>query len=398
MPQMINTNVASLNAQRNLNSSQGSLATSLQRLSSGLRINSAKDDAAGLAVSQRMGAQIKSLNQAVRNANDGISMLQTAEGAMNEVQSMLQRMKELATQAANGTISDTERGFINTEVQQMRDEMNDIAAKTTFNGQALLTGSLATSIDATSTVNSGFAIGASDTAVASVDVSGAAAGTTFTFTEPVAGQLTLTNGTTGMSQTIIVGAMAADSSTTLNFNQLGIKIGIGSVAGETAANITGGLAAGTIVTAAGSGSLSLQVGAGTTAGTDTVTVAFADARIETSTAGAISTLKSALDAFNTGTASQSEASTLMSAVDGALDYFSTQRATYGAVQNRLESTVSNLQANSENLAASRSRIQDADFAAETANLTRAQILQQAGTAMLAQANSLPQNVLSLLQG
>jgi flagellin len=395
---MINTNVASLNAQRNLNSSQGSLATSLQRLSSGLRINSAKDDAAGLAVSQRMGAQIKSLNQAVRNANDGISMLQTAEGAMNEVQSMLQRMKELATQAANGTISDTERGFINTEVQQMRDEMNDIAAKTTFNGQALLTGSLATSIDATSTVNSGFAIGASDTAVASVDVSGAAAGTTFTFTEPVAGQLTLTNGTTGMSQTIIVGAMAADSSTTLNFNQLGIKIGIGSVAGETAANITGGLAAGTIVTAAGSGSLSLQVGAGTTAGTDTVTVAFADARIETSTAGAISTLKSALDAFNTGTASQSEASTLMSAVDGALDYFSTQRATYGAVQNRLESTVSNLQANSENLAASRSRIQDADFAAETANLTRAQILQQAGTAMLAQANSLPQNVLSLLQG
>jgi flagellin len=401
MPQIINTNVSSLTAQRNLNSSQNSLATSLQRLSSGLRINSAKDDAAGLAVTQRMSAQIKSLNQAVRNANDGISMLQTAEGAMNEVQSMLQRMKELATQAANGTISDTERGFINTEVQQLRDEINDIAAKTTFNGQALLTGSLATTIDATTGINAGTVIAAgTNTTISGIDVSGAAAGTTFNITSS-GSNVTITNATTGVAQTVTASAVAADSSSTLNFDQLGIKISVSSVAGETAANVAAGIVAGatdTIVTAAGSGSLSLQVGDGTTAGTDTITVAFSDARIETGTAGAITTLKAALDAFNTGTASQSEASTLMSAVDGALDYFSTQRATYGAVQNRLESTVSNLQVNAENLSASRSRIQDADFAAETANLTRAQILQQAGTAMLAQANALPQNVLSLLQG
>jgi flagellin len=142
--QVINTNVASLNAQRNLNNSQGALQTSLARLSSGLRINSARDDAAGLAVSQRLGAQIKSLNQAMRNANDGISMLQTAEGAMDEMQNILTRMKELGTQAANGTIGSTERGFINTELVELRDEMQDIASRTNFNGQNLLTGSLST--------------------------------------------------------------------------------------------------------------------------------------------------------------------------------------------------------------------------------------------------------------
>ncbi|MFN8761707.1 MAG: flagellin, partial [Burkholderiales bacterium] len=193
--QVINTNVASLNAQRNLNNSQGALQTSLARLSSGLRINSARDDAAGLAVSQRLGAQIKSLNQAMRNANDGISMLQTAEGAMDEMQNILTRMKELGTQAANGTIGSTERGFINTELVELRDEMQDIASRTNFNGQTLLTGSLSTSVNAGSTeTNVGTAVvAATGTSVTALDVSKASSGTTFTFT--ASGEdLTLTAG------------------------------------------------------------------------------------------------------------------------------------------------------------------------------------------------------------
>ncbi|MBK8064511.1 MAG: flagellin [Betaproteobacteria bacterium] len=402
MPQMINTNVASLNAQRNLNSSQASLNVSLQRLSSGLRINSAKDDAAGLAVAQRMSSQIRSLNQAVRNANDGISMLQTAEGAMNEMQNMLQRMKELATQGANGTIGDTERGFIATEVSQLRDEMQAIAERTTFNGQSLLTGALSTSIDATTGLNAGTVVVAgTNTSIASIDVSSAQAGRTFTLTAGTAAdQLVLTDGTSGVSQTITLSAIAADSTGTANFSQLGVKFTLSSVAGETAANIRTGMLAGatdTVVTAAGSSSLSLQVGSGTSA-SDSVSISFADVRVNNSAAGAITTLDTAIDNFTGGTATQAEAQTLMSAVDGALDFFSTQRATMGAVQNRLETTVANGQSTAENLSASRSRIQDADYASETAALTRGQILQQAGVAMLAQANALPNNVMALLRG
>lgn len=156
MPQIINTNVASLTAQRNLNMSQSSLSTSLQRLSSGLRINSARDDAAGLAISQRMNAQVKSLNQAARNASDGISMIQTAEGGMSQIQDMLIRMKELATQGSNSTLADAERSFIADEMTQLRDEINNISTRTKFNGQQLLNGSFGKALDATSTVQGGF--------------------------------------------------------------------------------------------------------------------------------------------------------------------------------------------------------------------------------------------------
>jgi flagellin len=402
MPQIINTNVASLNAQRNLNGSQAAQAQALQRLSSGLRINSAKDDAAGLAVSQRMSAQIRSLNQAVRNANDGISMLQTAEGAVGELQNMLQRMKELATQAANGTIGDTERGFAATEVGQLQSEMQAIAERTTFNGQSLLTGALSTSIDATTEMNAGTVLVAgTNSSVSSIDVSGAQAGRTYTFTAGVAAdELTLTDGTSGISQTVVLSAIGADGSGTVNFSQLGVKISVSSVAGETAANLRGGFVAAannTIVTAAGSGSLNLQVGSGTAAA-DQIALSFTDARINNSANASVAALRTAITNFTGGTATQAEASALMSAVDGALDFFSTQRATMGAVQNRLETTVANGQATAENLAASRSRIQDADYASETAALTRSQILQQAGVAMLAQANALPNNVLALLRG
>ncbi|MFO0152294.1 MAG: flagellin, partial [Burkholderiales bacterium] len=281
--QVINTNVASLNAQRNLNNSQGALQTSLARLSSGLRINSARDDAAGLAVSQRLGAQIKSLNQAMRNANDGISMLQTAEGAMDEMQNILTRMKELGTQAANGTIGSTERGFINTELVELRDEMQDIASRTNFNGQNLLTGSLSTSVNAGSTeTNVGTTIVAG-TSVTALDVSKAKAGTTFTFTNPSGANVTLSDGTN--SQTVTVVAGTAGSTQTLDFSNLGIKLTLSSVSAETADNIAAGFAASgndTIVTAAGSGATNLQIGSGTAVGTDTVAISFADMRINSS--------------------------------------------------------------------------------------------------------------------
>lgn len=397
--QVINTNVASLNAQRNLNNSQGALQTSLARLSSGLRINSAKDDAAGLAVSQRLGAQIKSLNQAMRNANDGISMLQTAEGAMDEMQNILTRMKELGTQAANGTIGSTERGFINTELVELRDEMQDIASRTNFNGQNLLTGSLSTSVNTgTTETNLGTTVVAG-TSVTGLDVSKARAGTTFTFTNPSGANVTLSDGTN--SQTVTVVAGTAGSTQTLDFSNLGIKLTLSSVSAETADNIAAGFAASgndTIVTASGSGATNLQISSGTAVGTDTVAISFADMRINSAGAASqISTLATALTNFNS-TQSESNARSVMSAVDGALDYFSTQRATLGALQNRMQSSVASTAVAAENLSAARSRVRDADFAAETSALTRGQILQQAGQAMLAQANALPQGVLQLLRG
>lgn len=267
MAQTINTNIASLNAQRNLNSSQSALNTSLQRLSSGLRINSAKDDAAGLAISERMTTQIRGLNQAARNANDGISLAQTAEGALSEVTNNLQRIRELAVQSANATNSASDRLALDAEVQTLIAEIDRIAQDSTFNGVQLL---------------------------------------------------------------------------------------------DTAATLT------------------FQVGANTG---ETVTVDTVD-----------------VDGVITGAVTDvATANTMLTDVDTALDTVNGARADLGAAQNRFESIVRSAQTTSENLSASRSRIVDADFASETANLTRAQILQQAGTAMLAQANSAPQNVLSLLQ-
>ena len=403
MPQIINTNVSSLTAQRNLNTSQASLATSLQRLSSGLRINSAKDDAAGLAISQRMGAQIRALNQSVRNANDGISMIQTAEGAMNQVQDMLQRMKELGSQAANDTLGANERGFINDELTELRTEINNIADRTNFNGQYLLNGSSVTTNDtATSTLYAGVAV--TGGAVTSVDVSGAKADTTYTFDGSVAGELTVSwsDGLNTLSETVTTSDITDGTSGTLNFANAGIKINLAAAGGDIS-GVEGDLDGLTIATLAGSSSINLQVGDGTTSANQ-ISVSFVNINIENSADLGMAALKTALDDFAAGydgtgaTPAGDLARALMDAATSALDSISSNRAQLGAKLNRLDYTVANLQTTSENLAASKSRIQDADFAAETANLTRAQILQQAGTAMLAQANSLPQNVLSLLQG
>lgn len=396
MPQIINTNVASLTAQRNLNSSQSSLATSLQRLSSGLRINSARDDAAGLAISQRMNAQVKSLNQAARNASDGISMIQTAEGGMSQIQDMLIRMKELATQGSNSTLADAERSFIADEMTQLRDEINNISTRTKFNGQQLLNGSFGKALDATSTVQVGMNLGTTaEAAVTKVDISGAAAGTTFTFTN-TAGVLELSDGTTSQSIDLTGVTVAAGGSYELNYNELGVKVTVSAAASKAGTDIATDLSAGTVITTAATGA-EIQVGADDAAD-NRLTLTFGDTQINGANADArMVALDTDITAFS-GATTAANSQALLTSVEDALTYVSEQRAALGAQQNRLDYTVANLQTQAENISASKSRITDADFAAETANLTRAQILQQAGTAMLAQANSLPQNVLSLLRG
>ena len=276
MPQIINTNVMSLNAQRNLSSTESMMSQSIQRLSTGLRVNSAKDDAAGLAIAERMNAQVRGMNVAIRNANDGISLAQTAEGALGKVGDMAQRMRELAVQAANATNSDSDRANLDAEYQQLASEVTRTLSGTRFNGQA------------------------------------------------------------------IVGADA--------------------------------------------GALVFQIGAGTTAD-DTITVTTTDMSangdVTAVTGGDIT--------------SAANATTAIDNLDTLIDTVNTERATYGAVQNRFDAIISNLQISSENQSAARSRIMDADFAQETASLTRAQVLQQAGVAMLSQANAAPNNVLALLR-
>ncbi|RNC67271.1 MAG: flagellin FliC [Desulfuromonadales bacterium] len=273
----VNTNVASLNAQRNLNLTSTSLGKSLERLSSGYRINRAGDDAAGLAISEGMRAQTRSMNQAVRNANDGVSLVQTAEGALNEVSNILVRMRELATQAATGTVSSSQRGYIDSEFTQLKSEIDRIASASEFNGSKLLDGTAA---------SYSFQVGAGATS----------------------------------NDVIAVSISAAGASS--------IGVGTASVAGATGAAATAALAS----------------------------------------------------------------------IDSAIANVSNIRGTLGAVQNRLQSTINNLQVSVENLSAAESRIRDVDVASESAALTRAQILTQAGTSILAQANQTPQSALSLLRG
>ncbi len=287
MPQTVNTNVASLNAQRNLMTSQSSLQVSMQRLSSGLRVNSAKDDAAGLAIAERMNSQVRGMNVAVRNANDGISMSQTAEGAMGKVTDSLQRMRELAVQARNSTNSDADKDSLDKEFGELSKEIQRVLGGTTFNGKAIL------GADAGAQT---FQVGANTTTNDSIDI------------------------------------------TTLD------------------------LTADATITAV--------------AGTD-------------NTGAGRAVIDNTADATALGT--------VIDDIDAAIDTVNGERATMGASQARFESVISNLQVSVENQSAARARIMDADFASETANLSRAQILQQAGNAMVAQANQLPQQVLSLLR-
>jgi flagellin len=382
MPQVINTNVMSLNAQRNLSTSGTSLATSLQRLSSGLRINSAKDDAAGLAISERFTTQIRGLNQAARNANDGISLAQTAEGAYGEIANNLQRIRELAVQSANATNSTTDRTVIQSEVSQLLQEIDRVANQTSFNGVKLLDGSFTSAVfqvgaNANETVSISSLQDANIAALASVTAaSGQSSAVTAidTLTAVTAGALAI-NGTD-----IITGAAGTSQQRVGQvvdaINNASQTTGV-SAAFDTATNrIVLTSAANIVVTGTDDGSLT------------GFNVAGNDGDGTAATTTGIGTLS---------VAGYAGAQLAIQQVDSALSQVNTARANLGAIQNRFTSVVANLQTASENLSASRSRILDADFAAETANMTRAQILQQAGTAILAQANAVPQNVLSLLR-
>ncbi|UZD55745.1 flagellin [Caldimonas aquatica] len=288
MPQTINTNIVSLNAQRSLDSSQNSLKTSMARLSSGLRVNSAKDDAAGLAIAERMNAQVRGMNVAIRNANDGISYAQVAEGALSKIGDALQRMRELAIQARNATNTEKDQDSLQNEFKELQNEISRVLGGTTFNGQTIFT------------------------------------------------------------QT---------------------------------------------------GTLEFQVGAGTTTN-DRVTVTLGSTALNVDPAITDVTTSTAIigDTSSTTPVAGTAIDAVIADIDTALDAINSQRSIWGATQNRFEAVIANLQVSVENQAAARGRIMDADFAAETANLSRAQILQQAGTAMVAQANQLPQQVLKLLQG
>ena len=385
MAQVINTNIASLNAQRNLNMSQNSLNTSLQRLSSGLRINSAKDDAAGLAIANRFTAQINGMDQAGRNASDGISLSQTAEGALGEITNNLQRIRQLAVQSRNATNSASDRAALNTEAQQLKQEIDRVASTTAFNGVKLLDGSFSAqafqvgaNVGETITISSLTNAGSSALGTSSVaQVTGAAA---TTFGALAAGDLKINGvsvGAIGANTNAADRAAAIMTAVNSYSSQTGVYATIlSSSPGQVVLTNSGSVPAtpDVVVALAGAGTLATT---GLTAGT---------------TSAAASTGFAALDI-----SSAAGADTAMTQMDAALQAVNTGRATLGALQNRFSSVVANLQTASENLSASRSRIQDADFAAETANLTRSQILQQAGTAMLAQANSLPQTVLTLVK-
>ncbi|MBE0440278.1 MAG: flagellin [Gammaproteobacteria bacterium] len=379
MASIINTNVASLNAQRNLTSSQSSLATSLQRLSSGLRINSAKDDAAGLAISDRFTTQIRGLNQAARNANDAISLSQTAEGALGELSTNLQRIRELAVQSANATNSSSDRAAIDLEVQQRLAEVERISSQTSFNGQKILDGTFG---------NAAFQVGANVGETITIDLA--------TSMRPGAIGKLATATSVDLSDVIDPEA-APPLSLTVNDD---FKITLGD---STAVSVADGpyTSAQDLVDAVNT---ALAGNATATLNDDGTMSIFSDEDVTISGTVGLTTLGLAgfteADGSLTGgnILDVAGSNDIIRRTDSALTSISDLRSTFGAIQNRFESTITNLNTAVENLSASRSRIMDADFAAETANLTRAQILQQAGTAMLAQANALPQNVLSLLQG
>jgi flagellin len=380
---IINTNTISLNAQRNLSSTGGTLATTIQRLSSGLRINSARDDAAGLAISERFSTQIRGLNVASRNANDAISLAQTAEGALAEVGSNLQRIRELAVQASNGTNSQSDRDALNAEVTQLKAEIQRVAEQTTFNGTKLLDGSFS-GVAFQVGANAGETITVSS--IANVQIA-ALGGTVNRFTATVG-----TASLTGFATAIAAGGV------TINGTDIGAIAGAAN-AQERAGQLVEAINRVSSTTGVGasldaiSGQITLA-GAAQFAVAGTTNSATVAGFANSATAG---TSTPAIGVTSANVSSFTGAQTTLALVDAALTSVNGARATLGAVQNRFSSVVANLSTTSENLTASRSRIRDADYAKETAELTRTQILQQAGTAMLAQANQIPQNVLSLLR-
>lgn len=387
MPQIINTNIPSLNAQRNLNATQRDADTALQRLSSGLRINSAKDDAAGLAISERFQSQITGLNMAQRNANDGISLAQTTEGALDEITANLQRIRELAVQSANASNSNSDREALNQEVQQRIAEVNRIASQTSFNGLRVLDGTLPTQT---------FQVGANAGETISVnglDARGSQLGAVI-------------GGTSGLSAATVSGQSISDifaNGGTVDFT---VDLPV-PPSGTTTVQIND------------AGSLEDILGQVNAVTNQTGITAFMDRTNNelyfssefdqafsvdvTVASGATFTVATTIpgdqvSVNETDISTQDGADRAMINLDYAIEQINDLRAELGAVQNRFESTIANLATTAENLSASNSRIRDADFAAESAELARTQVLQQAGLSVLSQANARPQQVLQLLQG
>ena len=478
----INSNITSLNAQRNLNNTTNSLTKSMGRLSSGLRINSAKDDSAGLAIANKMTSQVRGMDQAVRNANDGISLVQTAEGAMQEVTTNLQRIRELSIQASSETYSAADRESLNNEVQQLVAEIDRVASNTQYNGVNLLDGTFG-SKDIQIGANSGQSVSLSMTNVKanalgigsasySTSVSGGVSagplkagdltlngyevGATsddgVSFASGNASAISIANainaesGDTGVTASVevatITGVGRADGAlTALSGNNVKINgVSIGAIGSSTTAADRGSDVAAAInaisdqtgVTASftASGGVSLtsidgrNITVSATAGATQATTGIATAALNKTTHSSVNLSSSSADGITVGGADESQAgltaargytaaelksgtglslssagaaSSAIDIVDEALAKIDSARGNLGSMNNRFESAISNLQNASENTAAARSRIMDADFAAETAAMTKAQVMQQAGTAMLAQANQLPQSPLSLLQ-
>jgi len=394
MPNVINTNIMSLNAQRNLNTSGAALATSLQRLSSGLRINSAKDDAAGLAISERFTTQIRGLDVAVRNANDGISLAQTAEGAMVEIGNNLQRIRELAVQSANASNSASDRQALNAEAAQLLAEIDRIANQTSFNGTKLLDGSFSGALFQIG-ADAGQTIGLNQIVDANVNALGKAqfAAIQLSTNPPISGTATIDGVISGIT---INGQL---------INEINVKAGDSGV--EVQQKLVNAInqkmdMTGVYASLTANGQLQLESLRGShdfsfnnaVSPIDGLNIDFNGIEGQ---AAANENAQGARYLKDLDISSFQGAQQALEIVDQALPQISNARAEMGAIQNRFMSTIASLSATSENLSASRSRIRDADYAKETAELTRTQILQQAGTAMLAQANQLPQNVLNLLK-
>ena len=401
MGMIINTNVMAINARRNLNITNVKLGRALEKLSSGLRINRAADDAAGLAISEKMRTQIRGMRQGARNGQDAISMVQIAEGALNEVHGILQRMRELTVQAGNDMLSANDRDAIAQELFTLRTEIDNIATRTTFNGLNLLTGDLATS-QSGGTAVVGFALTTGSTAsIASIDVSKLTAGTTYTFGKVDANTMSISDGTTTVNSADLDATIGADGELTISFTgaiEMSLKIVGNSAFTNDNIGTDVGTAGLTVITAAGSGSANFRVGAATS---DNINVSFDNMRAAAIGSGGANDVAD-LVTGSTGAAASvdtvANSNTLLTALDDAIVDVSNTRAKLGAAQNQVEAAVASLGVVVENLSASESRIRDADIAEVSSELVARQIMQQAGVAVLAMANTSSQSVLQLLQG
>ncbi|NLD13980.1 MAG: flagellin [Gammaproteobacteria bacterium] len=397
----VNTNTSALNTQRNLNASSNNLATSLQRLSTGSRINSAKDDAAGLQIANRLTSQINGLNIAVKNSNDGISMAQTAEGALEQSTTILQRMRDLALQSANGSNSDEERKALNQEVTELKKELDRIANTTSFGGKKLLDGSFGTTT---------FQVGAAANETISVKIdemstkalAGNHSSGTFTLENAVSGSLPTFSATGASSSGTLAITVMSEGWTEPRKYTATIE------EGESESSATDKLA--TLINDANIGISAFKTvddgGTVTSGSLDLVSVnalvgssglAVDGAVMVSGGTAAATSLETSKTIQELDVNSVRGAQEAIITIDQAIQSIDAQRADLGAIQNRFENTIGNLQNIAENVSAARGRIKDTDFASETANLSKQQILQQAGTAILAQANQLPQAVLSLLR-